>query len=894
MNERKPSAKALLELATGEGRGKLKVFLGMAPGVGKTYAMLSNARALKAEGLDVVVGVAETHGRSETAALLDGLEVLPRRTVPYRNRTLMEFDIDGAIARRPALLLVDEFAHTNAPGVVHEKRYQDVEGVLQAGINVWTTLNIQHLESLNDVVQRITGVNVTETVPDRILERADEIVVVDLPPEELIQRLKEGKVYLPENARRAIDRFFKPSNLTALRELALRRTADRVDEQMLAQLRQQGIEGPWPSAERLLVCVGGDEMAEATVRAASRIAQAQKCDWVALHVRMSDRETTDRALLKRSDRAMRLAERLGASTVRLAAQDIVQELLAYGKRNNITQIVVGRSKGSWLPAWLSRSLSDELLAEARGLAVTVVTPEAEPEREPLINWPSRRTAVSNSAIAFAAVAVATVLGVLVERVSDVPNLSMIFLLAVLACAARFGVWAAIYASFLSFLAYNFFFIDPRYTLTVAQPYELLSLVIFLIVAIATGSLAGRLHDQADATRERSEMMEALFDFSRKLSAAAGRSHVAQLLAQQCAAVAKGRAVVLIKEGGELEVASASPELPALTTSDWTAARWADAKGEKAGRFTGTLPTAQFQFWPIALTKDTLGVVGIAPDASDDALPSSVESALRSFVDQASLAIERTALVEEAKRAETDAEAERLRSALLSSVSHDLKTPLASIVGSVTSLKELGDRMPKKAQMELLATIEEETERLRAFVENLLDMTRLEAGAIDISKDSVDVGEVAKSAVARAERSFPTRKMAVEIDSGLPPIRGDAALIEQVIFNLLDNAHKYSGKASVTRVTAARSGNEVLVAVTDQGIGIPREDLVRVFEKFYRVAQGDGRAAGTGLGLSIAAGLIKAMGGTIRAESPVEDGKGTRIVISLPAEMHAPKLQWSKI
>ncbi|MFA5949538.1 MAG: sensor histidine kinase KdpD [Hyphomicrobium sp.] len=887
MNERRPSSKALLELAAGEGRGKLKVFLGMAPGVGKTYAMLSTARALKAEGADVVVGVVETHGRSETAALLEGLEVLPRRLVPYRSRSLMEFDVDAAIARKPALLLVDEFAHTNAPGVVHAKRYQDVEGVLQAGINVWTTLNVQHLESLNDVVQRITGVTVSETVPDRVLERADEIVVVDLPPEELIQRLREGKVYLPENARRAIDQFFRPSNLTALRELALRRTADRVDEQMIAELRRQGIEGPWPSAERMLVCVGGDEMAEAVVRAAGRIAQAQKCDWSAIHVRMSDREITDRAVVKRTDKAMRLAERLGGTTVRLTAQDLVAELLAYAKRNNITQLVVGRSRMGLLGSWLRRSsLSDELLSKARGLAVTVVTPEAEPERSPFLSLPSREVAFSGGMAAAVAVALATILGVFAERATSLPNVSMIFLLAVLVCAMRFGVWSAVSASLLSFLAYNFFFIDPRYTLTVAQPHELLSLMIFLIVAIATGGLAGRMHEQADATRERAEMMEALFDFSRKLSAAAGLKDVVDLLARQCSAAAKGRSVVLIKRNGQLEVAAGLPRESELTTSDWAAARWADEKAERSGRFTGTLPTAQFQFWPISPKPDGVGVVGVAPDASDETLSSATESALRSFADQAALAIERTALVEEAQKAETNAEAERLRSALLSSVSHDLKTPLASIVGSVTSLRELGDRMPKKAQGELLETIEQETERLRSFVENLLDMTRLEAGALDICKDWVDVGEVIKSAVSRAEKSFPSRKTELKVAVGLPLVRGDGALLEQVLFNLLDNADKYSGKASITRASVSQSGASIIVEVSDQGIGIPADDLGKVFEKFYRVARGDGRAAGTGLGLSIAAGLIKAMGGTIRAESPVAAGKGTRIVIMLPAGLQA--------
>ena len=357
--DRRPSPKALLELTREETRGKLKVFLGMAPGVGKTYAMLSAARELRPEGVDVVVGVVETHGRSETAALLDGLDVLPRRTVSYRKRTLMDFDVEAAIARRPKLLLVDELAHTNAPGLLHAKRYQDVEEILNAGIDVWTTLNIQHLESLTDVVERITGVAVRETVPDKVLERADEIVVVDLPPEELIKRLKEGKVYLPDNARRAIDQFFKLGNLTALRELALRRTADRVDEQMLSHLRQQGIEGPWPTAERLLVCVGGDELSEAVVRTAARMSAALKSDWVALHLNPSERENTDRAAQRRIEKAMRLATRLGATTARLNAKDLPTEILSYARRNNITQIVIGRSRGGAIAKWLDRSLSDQ-------------------------------------------------------------------------------------------------------------------------------------------------------------------------------------------------------------------------------------------------------------------------------------------------------------------------------------------------------------------------------------------------------------------------------------------------------------------------------------------------------------------------------------------------------
>ena len=552
---RRPSPEALLELAAKESRGKLKVFLGMAPGVGKTFAMLTAARAQKAEGVDVVVGVVETHGRSETAALLDGLEVMPRKPVSYRRRTLMEFDVDAAIARKPRLLLVDEFAHTNAPGQLHPKRYQDVEEILRNGIDVWTTLNIQHLESLQDVVHRITGVRVQETVPDKVIEKADEIVVVDMPPEELIQRLKEGKVYLPENARRAIDQFFKPSNLTALRELALRRTADRVDEQMLAQLRQQGIEGPWPTVERILVCVGNDAHSETVIRTAARLATTQKADWIALHLKLSDREVADRDVVRRTEKLMRLAERLGAAgTVRLNATDLGGEILAYAKRNNITQIIIGRSKAGPIGRLLGRSLSRDLVRRAQGLSVLIVAPEARSRPRPA---PPRSSEAHGRnlgpwqhrwGLPQALLRRPSLIGVALEQITRLPNLSMVFLLAVLLCGMRFGMPSAIAASVLSFLAYNFFFIDPRYTFTIAEPHELLSLFIFLVVAFVTGSLAGRLSDQAAATRERAEATQALFDFSRKLSGTPKLDDVLWLLAAQTAAIAKGKSIVLLDQG----------------------------------------------------------------------------------------------------------------------------------------------------------------------------------------------------------------------------------------------------------------------------------------------------------------------------------------------------------
>ena len=883
LEERRPSPDALLELAQKESRGRLKVFLGMAPGVGKTYAMLSAARAQQAEGIDVVVGVVETHGRAETAAVLNGLEVLPRRAVSYRNRTLMEFDVEASIARRPSLLLVDEFAHTNAVGLLHPKRYQDVEEVLKAGIDVWTTLNIQHLESLTDVVQRITGITVRETVPDTVIENADEIVVVDLPPGELIQRLKEGKVYLPENALRAVDQFFKPSNLTALRELALRRTVDRVDEQMLAQLRQQGVEGPWPTAERLLVCVGGDENSDAVVRAAARMATTFKSDWIALHMKASNREINDRKTLKRIEKAMRLAERLGATTIRLNASDLTAEILAFAKRNNITQILIGRSGGGLIERLRGRRLSSELIRHAQGLSIVVFAPDRSVTPRRRLKLPAWGNVTFGIAVAAPVVAAAILAGLGLERLTTLPNLSMVFLLAVLLCALWQGLSSAIAAAVLSFLGYNFFFIDPRFSFTVAEPHELFALVIFLVVAVVTGGLAGRLREQAMATASRANATQSLFDFSRKLSAAPKLDDVLWLLASQAALVVKGKSIVLMSDGRDLAIQTAWPPEDDLPTADWAAARWAFKEKQPAGKFTSTLPTANFQFRPLAGTKGLVAVLGIAPNEVEDDFPAATGSALQSIIEQGAIAIDRTLLVQEAARAETAAEGEKLRGTLLSSISHDLRTPLASILGSASSLRTLGERMSHSEKTDLLITIEEEAARLSRFVSDLLDMSRLEAGAINARRDWVDISDVVQVAVQRAGRTG-ARAVTVNFASDLPLIQGDATLLGQVMINLIDNAFKYSEPASAIVVDVKRQGDQINISVTDEGIGIPPEDLSRVFEKFYRVAGSDGRAAGTGLGLSICAGLIKAMGGSIEAASPIADGRGTRQTILLPVAM----------
>ena len=879
----RPSPEALLKLVAKEHRGKLKVFLGAAPGVGKTYSMLAGAQRLKGEGIDVAIGLVETHGRSETAALLDGLDVLPRKPTPYRNRTLMEFDLDAALARKPELLVVDELAHSNPPDSRHPKRYQDVEDLLASGINVWTAVNIQHLESLSDVVSRITGVRVRETIPDTVLENADEVMVVDITPGELIKRLKEGKVYLPENASRAIDKFFKPSNLTALRELALRRTADQVDDEMLLLLRQNAVEGPWPTSERLMVLVGGDAFSEIVVREAARLATALKANWVAVHLSPASEASAQTDEQPRIDEAMRLAERLGAEVMRLDGRDKVGEILRYAKKENITQILCGRSVRAGFARLFRRSLADELLRRARDISVHLVTGSAGPRRFVWPMLPGLDHLAAGLLLAGASVTVSVLVGELLVQWLALPNVSMVFLTAVLSCAVVYGQASAIAAALLSFLAYNFFFIEPVYSFTVAQPHELLALLMFLLVAILTGGLAGRVREQSIATERRATAITALYDFSRKLSAAPQLDDVLWAVSVQTASAVKGASVILLPEGDALAIKSGFPPEDTLGPGEWAAARRTWRFGDITGWRSHTLPNAQYQFHPLKTPRGTIGVIGLQPQNARAALPAETERALAALIDQSAIAIERTLLVDETMKAQALADSERLRSALLSSLSHDLRTPLASILGSVTSLRTFRNELSGGERDDLLAAIEEEARRLSRFVSNLLDMTRLEAGAVEIKRDWVDIGDCVRAAAGRGRKSFPGREVAITVEPQLPAVRGDAALLEQLIFNLLDNANKYSPSGTPTAVHARRDGENVVITVRDQGEGIPNEDLERVFEKFYRGRRGDGRAAGTGLGLAIGRGIVTAMGGTIRAESPVKDGRGTRLVVRLPFE-----------
>jgi Osmosensitive K+ channel histidine kinase len=877
----RPDPDALLALADKDRRGKLTIFVGAAPGVGKTYAMLTRARRLKAEGTDIVVGLVETHGRDETADLLQGLEVLSRVRTEYKGKTLEEFDLDGALARRPRIIIVDELAHSNAEGSRHPKRHQDIDELINSGIDVWTALNIQHLESLADLVAQITGVTVRERVPDVVLKKADEVVLVDLPPSELIERLREGKVYLPESAKRAADRFFRLGNLTALRELALRRTADRVDDQMVDYLRQNAIEGPWATGERLLVCVGADELSEKVVRVASRMASGLNAPWIVVSLEHADREMQDAASVQRKEQTLKLAEQLGAESRRIIGSDFVDEILKLARREHATQIVIGaKRRRGWRHHW-SRSLPDALSRRAAGIGIHLVTPEKDTQQAgrfaPAI--PSLGAFRRSSVIAAGFVGATSAAAKMLDSVVDLPNISLIFLLAVLGASVTGGYVSAFLAALFSTFAYNFFFIDPLHTFTIAAPHEVFALFIFLAVAVIAGGLASRIAEQAEVARVRAQALQSLYDFSRKLAGTSKAEDAIWATVSQLQASLKRNIVLLLPDKRDLHVAGAWPPDTELTVADLTAARWAQDKREPAGHGTGTLPNSRFEFRPLLSPHGVVGVCGI--EQNGERLDISAERALSAILDQTAIAIDRARLAEESVAQAARLEGERYREALLSSISHDLRTPLATITGAVTSLREFGDQMSAESREDLLQSIEEEGSRMSRFVANLLDMTRIEAGTLQPKVEWVDVADVVQATVERTRKYAPRHVIETGLAIDLPLIRGDSVLLGQVLFNLLDNAVKYGGDEPIS-VYARRDGGDVLISVTDLGRGIPQDDLDRVFEKFYRRGKADGRAPGTGLGLSIARGFVEAMGGRIHAESPAIKKRGTRIVMRFPA------------
>ncbi len=881
--DQRPSPEALLEAVAREGRGKLKIFLGAAPGVGKTFEMLEAAQAKRREGVDVAIGIVETHGRRETEALIVGLAAVPRRRVDYKGRALDEMDLDAILARRPKLVLVDELAHSNAPGSRHPKRYLDVEELLAAGIDVYTTLNIQHVESLNDVVAQITRIRVRETVPDSILDRADDIEVVDLAPEDLIQRLKDGKVYLPQQAERAVRHYFQPGNLTALRELALRRTAQRVDQQMRSYMRAHAISGPWAAGERVLVCVSEDPACAGLIRYTKRLADRLDAPWTALYVETARYHRLDERERDRIADCLRLAEKLGGAAITVPGARIVEEVAGYAEANNITHIVIGKSERSRWFEIVHGSIVHDLVRRSGNISVHVIAGTAD-EAVPPKTVQTQAVPASLDPLAYIAtigiVGVALGIALFLQQFLNVANIALVFLTAVLVSAIRFGLFPSLFACLVSVLAYNFFFLPPIYTFTIADPENVVALFFFLVVAVIASNLAGRTRNQVLTARSRARTTEALFAFSRKLAGIGTLDDLLWVTVSQIALMLKLRVVLLLPEGDGLAVRAGYPPEDQLDEADLAAARWSWAHNRAAGRGADTLPGARWLFLPFRTGRGAVGVLGIERDEPGPLLTPDGRRLLDALADQAALAIERITLAEAIDRARVMAETERLRAALLTSISHDLRTPLATIIGSLTSLRSYGASYDDKTRDEFMATIQAEAERLNRFIGNLLDMTRLEAGAIDLKPELADLAEIVGTALQRTAKLLAAHRVVIEIDPDMPMLRTDYLLLEQALFNLLDNAAKYAPAGSRVLIRGRRDGGSVLVEIVDEGPGIPAQELERIFDKFYRVQAQDRQRAGTGLGLPICRGFVEALGGTISAGNR-RDGSGAVFAIRLP-------------
>jgi len=889
--EHRPSPEALLEAARREESrvGKLRIFVGAAPGVGKTYTMLETARARKRDGYDVVVAVVETHGRKETETLLEGLEVVPRRLVEYKGRSIAEMDLDGVIARRPQIALVDELAHTNAPGSRHPKRYLDVGEILNSGIDVYTTVNIQHIESLNDVVAQITRVRVRETVPDAIFDRAESVELVDLTPEDLIQRLKEGKVYIPQQAERALEHFFSPANLTALRELALRRTAERVDEQLLNEMQARAIQGPWAAGERVLVCVSEDPRSAGLVRATKRLADRIHAPWTAIYF-----ETARSAQLNNQERdriadTLRLAMNLGGETVTVpgGARRIADDVIDYAHANNITQIVIGKSERSRWFEILHGSVVHDLVRRAGTINVHVIAGE-ELENEPIpkktIRTAERHEPIDPRPYVFSliAIAISLLVGEIIEPWFGLENVDLVFMTGIVAVAARYGLWPSLFASVVASLCYNFFFLPPLYMFTIADPKNVLAFVFFIVMAIIVSNVAARVQSQAVTAMTRARTTESLYSFSRKLAGVGALDDVLWATAYQVALMLKVRVVLLTPQDGSIEVAAGYPPEDILDDADLAAAKWAWQNNRAAGRGSDTLPGAKRLFLPMRTGRGPVGVVGIDSDKPGPLLTPDERRLLDALIDQSALAIERVHLVEDMDRVKRTVETEHLRSALLTSISHDLKTPLASVLGAAGTLRDLSGRLSEAEKTDLLKTIIDESERLNRFIANLLDMTKLEAGAVVLNTSPHDLREIVGSALRRADKILAHHRVELELGGDLPMLNLDAVLLEQAVFNVLDNAGKYSSEGSTILIRSLRDRDSVVLEILDEGTGIPPEDLEHIFDKFYRVQKSDHVRAGTGLGLAISRGFIEAMKGTIAATNR-KDRSGAVFTIRLPAE-----------
>ncbi len=858
-------------------RGKLKIFFGASPGVGKTYAMLAAARSLQAQGVDLVIGVVETHGRSETAEMVRGLELIAPQRIEYKGHQLLEFDIDAALARKPELVLVDELAHSNAPGSRHPKRWQDVEELLAAGIDVFTTVNVQHLESLNDVIGGITGVKVWETLPDHVFDQADEIVLVDLPHEELLQRLKEGKVYIPQQAERAVQNFFRKGNLLALRELALRRTADRVDEDVLAYRRETSVTTVWPTQESLLVCIGAGVGSNKLIRAGARLAAQFSVPWHVIYIETSKLQRLSEGDRSRILRTLKLAQDLGATTASLAGDDPISVTTSYAREHNLGKVVVGRETARLWP-W-QRSFAEQLGQKAPELEVVLVardvdertTSESEAGKlaaeEIPIAW--RDYLLAATGVALTAFGATPLLPHL-----ELANIVMIFLSMAVFIAYRLGRGPGALAAVLSVAAFDFFFVPPRFSFAVSDVQYLPTFAVMLLVALLIGQMTARLKFQAGVALGREQRMRALFEMARELSSALAIEQIVEISQRFVDRVFGARSTLMALDTSDhLQVVSGS-ELPEL---DIGVAHYALDHNEPAGCSTSTLPAASALYLPLKAPMRTRGVLVVVPPSGKWAVPPEQQRLLETSASLIAIALERVHFISVAQEALVKMESEQLRNSLLSALSHDLRTPLTVLSGLAESLNIAGPPLPKE-QADIANAIRDEALRTSVLVSNLLEMARLQSGDVKLNRDWQPLEEVIGVALQSRAAVLAEHAVNISLPAELPMLYIDSILMERVFCNLLENAAKYTPTGSVITISAQRVGKDVEICVEDNGPGLPAGKEEALFAKFAR-GRSESTISGVGLGLSIVRAIVEAHDGTVRAEK--SNAGGARFVISMP-------------
>ncbi|MFJ2366342.1 two-component system sensor histidine kinase KdpD [Pseudomonas sp. NPDC087697] len=859
-------------------RGRLKIFFGASAGVGKTYAMLAAAQTAKLQSIDVLIGVIETHGRAETQALTAGLEQLPLKQIVDKNRTLTEFDLDATLARKPGLILIDELAHSNAIGSRHPKRWQDVEELLSAGIDVWSTMNVQHLESLNDIVGGITGIRVWETVPDHVFDTADEVVIVDLPPDDLLQRLKEGKVYLAQQAERAVQNFFRKGNLIALRELALRRTADRVDSDMLQYRQSSAVKPVWGTRDSLLACIGPHEQAEKTVRSTARLAAQLSVPWHAVYVETPALQRLPEAKRRRVLATLKLAQNMGAQISTLAGQDIAETLVKYARQYNLSKVVLGRDERPRHRLW-RRVLADQIGVLGADLDVIQVSLPSSQRTQAETTSTANENPVAWQAYLWsvALCAVTTLVAMPLFQVLEQANIVMIFLLAVVAVAVRFGRGPAILAAFVSVGAFDFFFVSPRFSFAIADIQYLVTFSVMLVVALVIGQMTAGLTFQARVAQRREDRMRALYEMSRLLSAALMTEQVAEIGARFLTAEFGARSALLVADdNNKLQAPMVTGDAPQV---DFAIAQWSFDKTEPAGYGTDTLPSSTTLYLPLSAPMRVRGVLAVQPlDATRLAVPEQ-RRLLDTCASLLAISLERIHYIHVAQDTTVQMESERLRNSLLSAISHDLRTPLSVMVGLAEALKLTRPPLTGDAA-EIATAVGESALRMNTLVNNLLDMARLESGKVVLNRQWQPIEDVVGSALRAIHPILGERSVQVALEDDLPPVRIDAVLIERILINLIENAVKYTPPDTAITLGASATPESIELWVADEGPGLPHGHEEAIFNKFMR-GKKESSIPGVGLGLAICRAIAQAHGGTMLGITRPEGG--ARFTLRLPRE-----------